>query len=188
MTKEEWLAKNGFNADGQTFSVFGEDTYAIKDWLKEQGCVFSPVLKWHTAEKFELPEGFQWVEFQFDKLYDWNDELENAFFFESAATEVDSTFQRLLPPDTSKFYNAEVGTRLRNLTVVFKSVHFYMGNYGGTYIYTFTQKDFIFVWFTRTELKIQKGTVIDLTGTIKKFEEYHGKKTTVLSRCIVKLI
>lgn len=185
MTREEWLAKNGFNADGQTFSVFGEDTYAIKDWLKEQGCVFSPVLKWHIAEKFELPEGFQWVEFQFDKLYDWNDELENAFFFESAAAEVDSIFQRLLPPSKSE-YMGEMKERLRNLTAVFKSRRAYNGNYGVTNIYTFYHGDNCLVWFSTVEIGISTGTVVDLTGTVVKHEEFRGVKTTKINRCIVK--
>ena len=28
MTKELWLEKNGFGADGLTWCIFGEDTYA----------------------------------------------------------------------------------------------------------------------------------------------------------------
>lgn len=45
MTKELWLEKNGFGADGLTWCVFGDDTYAIKEQLKELGCKFSPLLK-----------------------------------------------------------------------------------------------------------------------------------------------
>lgn len=58
MTKELWLEKNGFNTETEvTYVIWGDDTYAIKDWLKEQGCKFNPVLKWHAPEPIELPEG-----------------------------------------------------------------------------------------------------------------------------------
>ena len=43
ITKELWLEKNGFGADGLTWCIFGEDTYAIKEQLKELGCKFSPL-------------------------------------------------------------------------------------------------------------------------------------------------
>lgn len=47
----EAQAKDWYNhseivgADGLTWCVFGDDTYAIKEQLKELGCKFSPLLK-----------------------------------------------------------------------------------------------------------------------------------------------
>jgi hypothetical protein len=61
-----------------------------------------------------------------------------------------------------------------------------MGNYGWTNIHTFQIGDDILVWFTAKDCSLEKGTVVDLTGTVKKHEEFRGVKTTQLSRCIIK--
>ena len=45
MTKAEYFEKNGFNEDGYTYCVVGEDTYSIKDHLKEMGGKYNPTLK-----------------------------------------------------------------------------------------------------------------------------------------------
>lgn len=58
----------------------------------------------------------------------------------------------------------------------------------GLNIYTFMDGDNELVWFTAKELNFEKGDVLDLTGTIKKHEEFRGTKTTQLSRCILKKI
>ena len=44
----------------------------------------------------------------------------------------------------------------------------------------------VLVWFTAKDLDLEKGQAVDLTGTVKKHEEFRGVKTTQLSRCIVK--
>jgi hypothetical protein len=44
----------------------------------------------------------------------------------------------------------------------------------------------VLVWFTAKDLDLEKGAVVDLTGTVKKHEEFRGVKTTQLSRCIIK--
>ena len=46
----------------------------------------------------------------------------------------------------------------------------------------------VLVWFTSVDLDFEKGQAVDLTGTIKKHEEFRGVKTTQLSRCIIKTI
>ena len=68
MTKAEWLEKNGFSADGLTYCIFGDDTYSIKEKLKQLGCRFSPLLKWHSPEPLDLPAGYGMISFTFDDI------------------------------------------------------------------------------------------------------------------------
>ena len=98
---------------------------------------------------------------------------------------IDRKIAELMGPSLSEFVG-EVGERLRNYTAVFKSTRGFMGNYGWTNIHTFQVGDDILVWFTAKDCSLEKGTVVDLTGTVKKHEEFRGVKTTQLSRCIIK--
>lgn len=185
VSKALWLEKNGFSEDGLTYCVFGDDTYSIKEWLKEQGCKFHPLLKWHSPVPLDLPEGYGIISFSFEDLCEWNESQQNAFFYESAKEKVDRAFKEAEGPSLSE-YVGEVGERLRNLTAIFKSGRGFSGKYGWTNIYTFQVGEDVLVWFTAKDLDLEKGQAVDLTGTVKKHEEFRGVKTTQLSRCIVK--
>ena len=184
--KREWLEKNGFNEEGITYVAIG-NTYEIKETLKEKGCRFSPVLKWHCAEKFDLPEDYKWIEVKFDDVLEWNMYQKNAYFFETAKSFVEKLEAQAEGPSKSE-YVGEVGERLRNITAIYKSCRGFEGRFGWTNIYTFESEENILVWFTSSELTLKKGDIVNLTGTIKKHEEFRGVKTTQLSRCIVKTI
>ena len=185
MTRAEWLEKNGFSQDGITYCIYGDDTYAIKDYLKEQGCKFSPLLKWHAPTKVEVPEGYGFVEFKFEELAEWSDAEGTVFYYENSKNIVDRRFKEVEGPSLSE-YIGEVGERIRNLTAIFKSSRGFAGAYGWTNIYTFESGADVLVWFTQKDLTLEKGAIIDLTGTVKKHEEFRGVKTTQLSRCIIK--
>lgn len=185
MFKETWLEKNGFNAEGKTYIVCGPDTYAIKDWLKKQGCKFNPILKWHSPEPFDLPEDFCLIECSFDEVAEWDDNCKEVFYHEKAKALVERKIREAEGPSLSE-YIGEVGERLRNLTAVYKSCRGFMGKYGWTNIHTFQRGEDVLVWFTACDIELEYGTVVDLTGTVKKHEEFRGVKTTQLSRCIIK--
>ena len=185
MTKELWLQKNGFNEEGITYIIFGDDTYSIKDYLKAKGCKFNPTLKWHSPVKLNLPEDFGIVEFSFDELAEWDEDLAEVFYYEDAKAKVERKVREAEGPSLSE-YVGTVGERLRNLTVVYKSCRGFMGMYGWTNIYTFQHGEDILVWFTAKDCELEYGTVVDLTGTVKRHEEFRGVKTTQLSRCIIK--
>lgn len=188
MTKAEWLEKNGFNAEGLTYCVFGEDTFAIKDWLKEQGCKFNPFLKWHSPEPIDVPAGYGIIGFTFDEICEYSEKDGDAYFFEQAKALIERRFAEAEGPSLSSYYG-QIGDRLRNQTAVYRSRRGYSNNYGYTNIYTFTIGDDVLVWFSTAEIgDIEKGTPVLLSGTVKKFEEFRGVKTTHLSRCIVKPI
>ena len=186
LTKELWLEKNGFNTETEvTYVIWGDDTYAIKDWLKEQGCKFNPVLKWHAPAPIELPEGYGMIEFQFADLAEWDPDCMEVCFYEDTKAKVERKVREAEGPSLSEFMG-EVGERLRHLTAVYKSGRGFMSKYGWTNIYTFQSGENILVWFTATDCELEYGTIVDLTGTVKKHEEFRGVKTTQLSRCIIK--
>lgn len=183
---KEWWSKNGIGEDGLIWIVTG-DTYAIKDRLKELGCRFSPVLKWYSPVAIDVPEGYGLMSIAFDEVYEWQPLMNCAYFFENAQQKVEKKLQELAGPSKSE-YVGTVGERLRNITAIYSSTRGFEGRYGYTFIHTFYQGDNCLVWFTTKELPLEKGDVVDLTGTIKGFEEFRGVKTTQLNRCIVKLV
>lgn len=187
MDKELWLEKNGFSADGFTYCIFGDDTYSIKEHLKELGCKFSPLLKWHSSQPLDLPAGYGVICFSFDEILQWDEAAQNAYFYESSKEKIEKRFKQAEGPSLSE-YVGEVGERLRNLTAIFKSTRGFAGNYGWTNIHTFQVGENILVWFTAKDLELERGQVVDLTGTIVKHEEFRGIKTTKINRCIVKAV
>lgn len=184
-TKEVWLEKNGFSAEGLTYCVIGDNTFSIKDWLKEQGYKFNPTLKWHGAQPLELPEGYSLLTLSFDDICEWDPILCEGCYFEKTKAIVDKAFKEATGPSLSEFVG-EVGQRLRNMTAIYKSTRGFAGRYGWTNIHTFQIGEDVLVWFTAVELDLEIGQPVDLTGTVKKHEEFRGVKTTQLSRCIVK--
>jgi hypothetical protein len=187
INKAEWLTKNCFSADGFTYCVCGDDTYAIKDKLKEMGCRFDPILKWHCDKEIELPEGYSLLPIAFDEIMKWEPQLKNAFYLEEAKATVERKMREAAGPSLSQ-YVGEVGERLRNITAVYKSQRGFAGAYGWTNIFTFESGDDVLVWFTATDLDLEVGQTVDLSGTVKKHEEFRGVKTTQLSRCKITVI
>lgn len=186
-TREMWLEKNGFSMDGITYSIYGEDTYSIKEWLKEQGCKFHPLLKWHTPKAIELPAGYGLIPFKFEDIFEWDESQQTAYYYESAKEMIDRKIKEAEGPSLSEFHGV-VGERLRHVTAIYKSTRGFSGNYGWTNIHTFQIGEDVLVWFTQVDLDLEKGCIIDLSATVKKHEEFRGVKTTQLSRCIVKAV
>lgn len=186
--KREWMEKNGFDEDGLTWCVFGDDTFAIKDALKEMGCKFNPMLKWHGPKALELPDGFGMVPIAFDDILTWDMYSKTADYKEDAEEKIEKVLKQAAGPSTTEYYEGEVGDRVRNITAVFKSVRGFDSRFGWTNIYTFDSGNNCLVWFTTKTLDFEKGQTVDFTGTIKAFEEFRGVKTTQFTRCIIKAI
>lgn len=187
MTKEFWLEKNGFGADGLTWCVFGDDTYAIKEQLKKLGCKFSPLLKWHSPKALDLPEGYGMFSISFDEIAQWDIINKTVCYFEKSEELIERKFREAEGPSLSEFVGTP-GERLQNITAIYKSSHGFCGKFGWTNIHTFQTGNNVLVWFTSVNLNLDKGQAINLTATIKKHEEFRGVKTTQLSRCIIKTI
>lgn len=187
--KHEVALKLGFGEDEKAYLVYGDDTFAIKDELKELGARFDPTLKWFFSHAVDLPEGYSLCEMSFDELYDYNPQTKWAQFKEDAKNIVTRRLAELKGPSTSKFYPAAEKERIRNITAKVANVRGFEGAYGYTSVYTFTSEDYVFVWMTsKCDLDLAAGDTVDLTGTIKSFDEYMGVKNTYLTRCAVKKI
>ena len=187
--KHEVALKLGFGEDEKAYLVYGDDTFAIKDKLKELGARFDPTLKWFFSKEVELPEGYNLCEMTFDELYDYNPKTKWAQFKEDAKDIVNRKMIALKGPSDSEFYPGVEKERIRNITAKVKSIRGFEGYYGYTSVCTFTSENYVFVWMTsKCELGFAAGDTVDLTGTIKKFDEYMGVNQTHLTRCIVKPI
>lgn len=181
--KAEIAKKLGFGDDLCAYSVYGDDTFVIKDRLKEMGARFSPAMKWYFANEIELPEGYFLCKISFDEVFEYKPLAKRADYREDAQEIVNKKIAELKGPSTSEFYPAHESTRIRNITAKVSKVSGFAGVYGYTHVYTFTSENYVFVWMTTAQQQCSVGDLVDLTGTIKKFDEYMGDKITHLSRC-----
>lgn len=187
--KHKVALKLGFGEDEKAYLVYGDDTFAIKDKLKELGARFDPTLKWFFSEKVELPEGYKLCAMSFDELYNYNPRTKWAEFKEDAKATVSRRIAELKGPSTSEFYPGVEKERIRNITAKVDSIRGFEGMYGYTFVYTFTSGNYVFVWMTaKSDLNLAVGEIVDLTGTIKKFDEYMGVSQTHLTRCSIKKV
>jgi hypothetical protein len=185
VNRAAWLAKNCFDSNGFTYCIYGDDTYSIKDKLKEMGCRFDPVLKWHCDREIELPEGYFCLPIAFDEIMKWEPQLKNAMYLETAKAIVERKIHEAEGPSTTEYYPAEIGDKICNITAIFKSRRGYCGNYGWVNILTFEYLNYCLVWFTATDPDIEPGQTVDLSFSVKAFEEFRGVKTTKVTRCKV---
>ena len=187
--KHEVALKLGFGEDEKAYLVYGDDTFAIKDKLKELGARFDPTLKWFFSKEVELPEGYKLCAMSFDELYNYNPQSKWAEFKEDAKAIVSRRIAELKGPSTSVYYPGVEKERIRNITAKVDSIRGFEGMYGYTSVYTFTSGDYVFVWITsKCNMNLAVGDTVDLTGTIKKFDEYMGVAQTYLTRCVVKKV
>lgn len=187
--KHEVALKLGFGEDEKAYLVYGDDTFAIKDKLKELGARFDPTLKWFFSKEVELPEGYKLCVMSFDELYNYNPQSKWAEFKEDAKATVSRRMIELKGPSTSVYYPGVEKERIRNITAKVDSIRGFEGMYGYTSVYTFTSGDYVFVWMTsKCDMGLTVGETVDLTGTIKKFDEYMGIRNTYLTRCLVKKV
>ena len=187
--KHEVALKLGFGEDEKAYLVYGDDTFAIKDKLKELGARFDPTLKWFFSKEVELPEGYKLCAISFDELYDYNPQNKWAQFKEDAKAIVSRRMVELKGPSTSVYYPGVEKDRIRNITAKVDNIRGFEGLYGYTTVYTFTSENYVFVWMTsKCDPNLTVGKTINLTGTIKKFDEYMGVKNTYLTRCSIKSI
>lgn len=186
--KHEVALKLGFGEDEKAYLVYGDDTFAIKNKLKELGARFDPTLKWFFSKEVELPEGYKLCAMSFDELYNYNPQSKWAEFKEDAKAIVSRRIAELKGPSTSVYYPGVEKERIRNITAKVDSIRGFEGIYGYTSVYTFTSENYVFVWMTSKTLNLNVGETVDLTGTIKKFDKYLGVSQTHLTRCVVKKI
>ena len=186
--KAALLEKLGYDPeDPKVYIVTGENTYNIKDELKANGARFERALGWYVSHEIELPEGYKFIVFEFDKLYNWDPLARRIELKREAKQLVDEAIAAITPKSNSQ-YIGEPKERIRDMKVVLTAVHTFDGTYGMTTIYTFKRDEDVLVWMTSSCKDIEVGDELLLTGTIKSHDEYKGVKQTKLSRCIIKNI
>ena len=179
--REKWLERNGF-ANGATFVIYG-NTFAIKNFLKENGCKFSKDLRWHSPKAIEeLPADCAQTKVKFETLYQWEYEYgyEPTFIGETEMAQFNNW-----TANTSEWVGA-IGERLRNLEAVYTGGR-YLESYG-YYVHGFKVNENLFSWSTSKDLEFEEGDRVDLTGTVKAHKVFAGKKVTYLNRCVIKAI
>ena len=179
--------KNNFNENGFTYIICGDNTFVIKEELKEIGFRFSAELKWHINKEVSIPDGYHLIQIHFDEVYEWNETYCNAYPFAAAKAKIEDRMRIYDKPSLSTFIGQE-GDRIKELEVVFVSHRGFESRYGWTNLYSFKRGEDILIWFTRKDLDLEEGQSVLLTGTVKKHDEYLGVKNTQLSRCIIKSI
>jgi hypothetical protein len=181
--QREWLDKEGFNAEGNTYIVTGE-TYSIRNELKEAGFRFNPTLLWHSAQIIE-EYADRLVEVNWEQLLEFSAWGEGHYFKETS-----QKIKELVSDETAEdFTDSEwlEGDKFEDLCVTLVRRNGFEGKFGWTNIYTFQTEDKnILTWFSTTEQTIQAGDSCFLSGKIKDRTEYKGIKQTVVTRCKVK--
>lgn len=100
--------------------------------------------------------------------------------------EVEGCFNSNIGSKKSKFVGT-IGERMRDMPVTVNFFSFRETEYGlcTTIKFLDTQGN-ILVWFASGRIDLEMNKLISLTGTVKKHDEYRGKKQTILSRCKIK--
>lgn len=182
MTKTEWLAVNGFSEYGVTYLVLG-NSYPIKDKLKEAGFKFSPLLRWHGDNRdFELPEGCEFYELQYEDVFIWDEETNTTFMKEGAREKIDLIFNPII--ESNSQFVGEIGERLRDIPMTVRNIGGFNSAYGYKWVYTFEDRDGnVYSWFTTSQQAVSIGMDCIITGTVKAHVEYRKVFTTQLNRC-----
>lgn len=186
--KRIFLAENGYDVEKPlVWLVYGDDTYSIKDQLKELGCRFKPELGWYASQPVDIPAGYGMTSIPFDDVFNWKCHIKKALIKEGAKEVADAAKQACMPKSASASeYVGEEKERLRDLHVILEGSRTVESYYGTSILYTFKMGDNVLTWFCSgagLSDDIEKGDTILLTGTVKKHQIYNGVKQTVLNRC-----
>lgn len=187
--KKNILAKWGFDIENpKVYIICGENTYNIKDEIKERGGRYNPTFGWHFTKETEVPEGYSLIPIDFDAVYEWLPMVKRIELKENAKQVVEEAKAALLPPSKSEFIG-EIKERLRGLSVILTGARAVSSVYGTSIMFTFKQDENVLVWFTSCppdEKDAIVGHQYSLTGTVKDHKVYNGEKQTYLNRCILK--
>ena len=186
--RAKWLEENCFNENLTTFVYFPANSFEVKDSLKDAGFRFSKILLWHIAN---IPEGYEdkVVEINLDQIAEigaWGE----GYYRPDARTLVDDILKNCRPiEESTSEWLFEEKERFYDYAVVLKSVRGMETRFGWTQLVKFEDANGnILQWWTAVEIKAEVGDHVLLTGTVKKFEEYKGVKSTTVTRCKIKAV
>ena len=183
----EWLASEGFNADGVTYVVLG-DTYKIKEELKARGAKFDGWFGWHMPDA----TGYDAVMVKAEDVTEAND-LGRLHYINSTdiiklVENLKDDAEQALKAERGEHVSEYIGIIGERRDFVCKMVgHFtyesHYSYYGETnHIYKFEDENGdIIVWNTSSWLEDDKPEY-RFKATVKEHSEYKGEKQTVIAR------
>ena len=178
--RSEWLKKNGFDENGDTYVLIGLDSYSIKNELKEAGWKYNKILRWHSPSPTGYEENIykvNWTEVYTSSI--WGE----MYPIQGSQQKIDSIIKAAMPASTSEWIG-EKGDKISNLLVTLVSIHGFQGKYGFSQVVKFkTEEENVLTWFTTVNIKIAEGDNCILCGTIKNLDTYNNEKITVMTRC-----
>ena len=172
----------------QIWLVTGENTYAVKDKLKELGYKYKPEFGWYCTHLVDIPVNYGIVGIPFDEVCQWNPLTKKISVKENAKEIADAAKAETIPKSNSEFIG-EIKQRLRDLHVILTGCRTIETYYGISLVYTFKMGDNVLTWFCSgkgIDPDIEVGDAVLLTGTVKEHKIYNGVKQTYLNRCVVK--
>ena len=183
------LEEAGYDVEcPQIFVVIGENTYAVKDELKELGCKYKPEFGWYCTHAVDVPVNYGMVGIPFDQVCEWNPVAKKIFVKDGAKEIADAAKNEAAPKSNSEFIG-DIKQRLRDMEVVYTNCRTIESYYGVSLVYTFKLGDNVLTWFCSgkgIDPDIEIGETVLLTGTVKDHKIYNGVKQTIVNRCIVK--
>lgn len=179
--KRLWLEKNGFTADGVTTIYVGQDSFDIKDELKEKGWKYSTYIGWHIGQ-------INVSDYDAEKIIELPVEQLAAFslygdgsWLSTAQNTVNQIRDSRRPQSKSMWIGEEKG-KIDSLPIVVKRISGFMSKFGWTNIVTLLSGDDIITWITSTDIKLAEGESYYLSATIKEHKEYKNEKQTLIIR------
>lgn len=176
--KRNWLERNNFDKDGNTFIVVG-DSYSIKDKLKSLGFKYSDYIKWHCAIPCEDWD-FMIKKINVNDFYHWVPGVKGYLISEEGKDKLKRIYAEV-PSNGEWIGNYEERIQLKVTLIgtrAFDSV------WGKSTLYFFeTENKDKLIWKTTTTVSFPKDTLFTIAATIKKHTfDQTGSKVTYIQR------
>lgn len=182
--KEKWLKDNGFNENLETYVYFLDNSYEIKETLKDDGFRFNKVLYWHTPElKEEYSD--KTIKVALDEIAEisaWG----TGYYKENAKDYIEKKMFDARGEKEGEWLGDPALDVDKKITVIATLVDIVevSTRFGMTQLVKFVDELGNSInWWTSVEIKYEVGTKLSIAGTIKGFDRYKNKKITVMKRC-----
>ncbi|MFQ9249245.1 MAG: hypothetical protein ACLR3R_18510 [Clostridium paraputrificum] len=174
INNKKFLERNGFENTENIYLVLNENSYEIKEELKEKGAFWNNSLKsWCFRESIE--------DYQLLKV-NYNDFISKGEYG-AYMIDVDKLVKVLERKNTSEYINAEIGEKIE-LDIEVINIHGYSATikYMDVWTNIVTMRDNdgnILVWKTQSD-SLNKGDKVRIKAIVKEFSDYEYKKQTIL--------
>lgn len=162
-------------------TIFKGDTYALKDWFKEQGAKYTKFWGWSfgtfAAMPEDIPAGVDPIRLDWEVVGNEDGSLKGE-------SQVKAAVEDLIYDESNSEYVGEIGEKIELDLYIQKAIQF-DGYYGTSTMHIMEDdSENIFVWTTTAKV-LQDGCWYHVKGTIKDHKTYRHVKQTILTRCRV---